>query len=112
MIVAAVSVSYKNLENVFFTTPYHCRNLLFSLFLTRYRFEPSNLFSFSYVTALGEFPRLLFSATQFFTNYANRLFFVGSETTAQFGRRAAVQTFLECKVDLYEKYCNIFVIVI
>ena len=42
-----------------------CRNLLFLLFVTRYRFETSHSFSFSYVTALREFPRLLFSATQF-----------------------------------------------
>ena len=52
----------------------HCKNLLFLLFDTHYRFELSHLFSCSYVTALREFPHLLFSATQFFTNYANRLF--------------------------------------
>ena len=35
---------------------YDCRNLLFLLFDSRYRFEPSHLFSCSYVTALREFP--------------------------------------------------------
>ena len=70
----------------------NCRNLLFSLFVTRYRFEPSHLFSFSYVSALREFPRLLFSTTQFY-KLSKSLVFVCSEATAQFSRRAAVQAF-------------------
>ena len=60
-----------------------CRNLLFSLFDTRYGFESSHLFSCSYVTALREFPRLLFFATQFFTNNAKPFVFVCSEVTVQ-----------------------------
>ena len=66
---------------------------MFSLFVTRYRFEPSHLFSFSYVTALREFPRLLFPTTQFFTNYANRLFLFALKLLHSFSRRAAVQAF-------------------